>query len=283
MRAPRRRAAAGAAAPRARAHPETRFGASLFASETVQLHMVDVSVDDAAQAAAGMSEDGPASAVSPPDTAVDDTKQDSLPVLPTTAELDAAALGLVRRLARAPFARSSTATDSALRNALHDHHTAICLHHRKRMRRDYGDYLELDGKRGREAGRDSRPARFSSLRRGGGGGRQSYANDDSDDEYNSVIHVGPEHQAVVPDCIDRPADVALSEREQQLLGSHLEQSDSVDVRRRAWTVAEASKIASELHRQPKESFLSVAKACVGMPPTHGVQCYYHFWKTHPQR
>ena len=233
-----------------------------------------------------MSEDdGLGSAASPGDAGADGNEELPLPILPTTAELDAAALGLIRRLARAPFARSSSAADSALRNVLHDHHTAVCLHHRKRMRRDYGDYLEFDRKRGRESGREShRPARFSSLRRGGGVGRQSYADDDSDDgDFNSVIQVGPEHQAVVPDCTEMPEDVVLSEREQQLLGSRLEQSDSIHLHRRAWTVAEARRMASELQRQPKENFLSVAKTYVGMPPSHGVQCYYHFWKTHAQR
>jgi hypothetical protein len=248
--------------------------------------MREASVGEVAQVAAGMSEeDGTGSAASPCDAGAGDNQETPLPQLPTTVELDVAALGLIRRLARTPFARSSSAADSTLRNVLHDHHTAVCLHHRKRMRRDYGDYLEFDRKRGRESGRESsRPARFSSLRRGGGAGRQSYADDGSDDdEFNSVIHVGPEHQAVVPDCGERPEDVVLSEREQQLLGYRLEQSESVQVHRRAWTVAEAGRISSALRRQPKESFLSVAKSCVGMPPSHGVQCYYHFWKTHAQR
>ena len=214
----------------------------------------------------------------------DDELEEPLPPLPTTADLGAAALDLVKRLARAPFAAPTTG-DSAARNALHDHHTAVCLHHRKRMRRDYGDHPELDRKRGRESGRESRrPARFSSLRRGGGAGRQTYAEDGSDDdEFNTFIHVGPEHQAVVPDCEVRPENVTLSAREQQLLGSAQDQSESVYVHRRAWTVAEASRMGNELHRQPKQSFLSVAKTYVGMPPSHGVQCYYHFWKTHPQR
>jgi hypothetical protein len=253
---------------------------------TAQSSMHDASVGEVAQVAAVTSEeDGSGSAGSPCDAGAGGNQETPLPELPTTAELDVAALRLVRRLARAPFARSSSAAESALRNVLHDHHTAICLHHRKRMRRDYGDYLEFDRKRGRESGRESRrPARFSSLRRGGGAGRQSYAEDGSDDdEFNSVIHVGPEHQAAVPDCTERPEVVVLSEREQQLLGSRLEQSESVQVHRRAWTVAEASRVSSELRRQPKESFLSVAKSCVGMPPSHGVQCYYHFWKTHSQR
>lgn len=244
--------------------------------------MNDPSVGDKTQPAAVLSdEEGLGSAASGADV----NEETPLPVLPTTAELNAAALELVRRLARAPFARSSGAGELAIRSVLHDHHTAVCLHHRKRIRRDYSDYLEFDRKRGRESGRESRrPARFSSLRRGGGTGRQSYADADSDDdEFNSVIGVGPEHQAVVPDCMARPEEMVLSEREKQLLGCRLEQSESVHVHRRAWTVAEACHLGSELHRQPKESFLSVAKSCVGMPPSHGVQCYYHFWKTHPQR
>ena len=49
-----------------------------------------------------MSEDeGLGSAASPGDAGADDNEDPPLPVLPTTAELDAAALGLIRRLARA--------------------------------------------------------------------------------------------------------------------------------------------------------------------------------------
>ena len=206
--------------------------------------------------------------------------------LPKIGGVDVAALELVRRLAGTPFARVKGAADAAVLDAVHDHHYAVTLHHRKRMRRDYGDHPELDRRRGRESGRESRrPARFSSLRRGGGGaGRPNYTDDGSDDDDDKFIHVGPEHQAVIPACGPMPEDLPLTEREHQQLGAALDQSESVYVHRRAWTVAEAGKISMELHRQPKESFLSVAKThTAGMPPDHGVQCYYHYWKQNPQR
>ena len=102
-----------------------------------------------------------------------------------------------------------------------------------------------------------------------------------DDEEDKVIHVGPAHQAEVPACGPMADDAVPSEREQQLFGAPLPESESVQVQRRAWGVAELCALGVEQQRQPKESFLSIAKSAgVAAAAPALVQCYYHLWKQH---
>ena len=182
--------------------------------------------------------------------------------------LDAAAAALVRRLSTQPFARLCE-TEQALRNTVLEYHHAFYLANRRRISATQAE------SNNRYAGRQtSRPARL--------GTSTPHSTELKDSEFNAKIRVGTEYQAECACWSGAPQTTDLTERERDLSGSQLGESESLHVERRGWAANELETMEMTLHNgEARDFFEASRRSWDGVATSDIVSYYYHYWKQTP--